>query len=329
MQNSQSVVSAPSFARPSTPAAVCMHIIRLRQPATRSTLVELSGKSQPTVTRAIASLIQANLVRERPDLSAPAGPGRPTIPLELEQSPWAHVGIAVGTNSTYVGAYNTRGQVLREQFIDVSPQAITPAEFIKTITPHVNSLVAATNLPMANVGLTTPGRIDKDGQVTAASLGWERVDISSYLRSRFTAPITVSSVVGAIAGAEQQLQSPEINKTVMLFYVDDSNGAAVMTPEGVTTLQVPDISANTTLGQVAVQIANDTTPNTIVLAGSAFANPADARSVGLALRSSRHRDAEIRVIPTHLDNARAAARAVALDRLISDPLGLAKRITAS
>ncbi|MBG9370397.1 ROK family protein, partial [Corynebacterium diphtheriae bv. gravis] len=38
---------------------------------------------------------------------------------------------------------------------------------------------------------------------------------------------------------------------------------------------------------------------------------------------------EIRVFPTHLDNARAAARAVALDHLIEDPLGLAKRILTS
>lgn len=306
-----------------------MHIIRLRQPVTRSVLVELSGKSQPTVTRAITALIEAKLVRERPDLSTPTGPGRPTIPLELEQSPWAHVGIAVGTNSTYVGAYNTRGQVLREQFIDVAPKNMTPAEFINAITPPVNSLVAATNLPIANVGITASGKINKDGQVTAANLGWERVDLAGFLRSRFSVPITVSSVITAIAGAEQQLQSPEAQKTVMLFYVDDSHGAAVMTPSGVTALDVPELNSNTTLGQVAVHMANDTNPHTIVLAGSAFASSTDARSVGLALRSSRHREAEIRVIPTHLDNARAAARAVALDRLISDPLGLAKRISAS
>ncbi|MCQ9359671.1 hypothetical protein NQ007_08830 [Corynebacterium sp. 142RC1] len=50
--------------------------------------------------------------------------------------------------------------------------------------------------------------------------------------------------------------------------------------------------------------------------------------MGRALRQVAA-DAEIRVIPTHLDNARAAARAVALDRLIDDPLGLAKRLASA
>lgn len=326
MQKTATAASTPAFARPTTPAAVCMHITRLRQPVTRSTLVELSGKSQPTVTRAVTALIDAKLVRERPDLSTPSGPGRPTIPIELDQSPWVQVGIAVGTKSTYIGAYNTRGQALREQFVEVSPAHMSPSDFVGAIAPHVQALSQATNLPLASIGMATSGHVSREGLVTASNLGWERIDIGSHLRSRFSAPLTITSVITAIAGAEQQLQSPEKTNTVLLFYVDDSNGAAVLTPEGVVRLDVANTDSQTTLGSIAVALAKETTPSTIVLAGSAFANPKDARSVALAIKSSRNRDVELRVIPTHLDNARAAARAVALDRLINDPLGLSKRM---
>lgn len=326
MQKSATAASTPAFARPITPAAVCMHITRLRQPVTRSTLVELSGKSQPTVTRAVAALIDAKLVRERPDLSFPTGPGRPTIPIELDQSPWVQIGLAVGTKSTYVGAYNTRGQVLREQFVEVTPAHLNPADFVGTLTPHIQALAQATNLPVSSIGMATSGHVSRDGFITAPNLGWDRVDIGSHLRKNFSAPLTITSVITAIAGAEQQLQSPEKTNTVLLFYVDDTNGAAVLTPEGVVRLDVANTDSYTTLGSIAVALAKETQPSTIVLAGSAFANPHDARAVALAIKSSRNRDVELRVIPTHLDNARAAARAVALDRLINDPLGLAKRM---
>ncbi|MCQ9370771.1 ROK family protein, partial [Corynebacterium sp. 35RC1] len=75
MESSARLRTAPSFTRPSSPAAACLHLIRHFQPVMRSTLIEGTGRSQPTVTRAVSALIGADLVRERPDLSTPTGPG--------------------------------------------------------------------------------------------------------------------------------------------------------------------------------------------------------------------------------------------------------------
>lgn len=90
-----------------------------------------------------------------------------------------------------------------------------------------------------------------------------------------------------------------------------------------------NIHGASSLGAAAVALVEQARPKVLVLAGSAFENSEDALAVGQALRKSPHgtKDKlEIRVIPTHLDNARAAARAIAMDRLIEDPLGLAKRL---
>lgn len=317
--------SVPTFSRPHTPAAVCMHIIRLRQPVSRGILKELSGKSQPTVTRAVNALIEHGLVQERADLAVAKRPGRPTVPVQLGNSPWAQVGIALGTNSTYIGAYNTRGQVLREKFVEVAPIQMTPLDFINVLEPHVRSLVEGTGLPLANLGISSSGTVDAEGIITAPNLGWSQVDIAQLLRAKFEVPISVASVISAIAGAEQQLQSPEHEHTVLLFYVDDTVGAAVLTPDGVRPLTLNQNTARVSLGPAALYLANKTNPKIIVLAGSGFGQPDEARAVAAAIRSSqRTKDIEIRVIPTHLDNARAAARAVALDRLIHFPLELAQ-----
>lgn len=310
---------------PTTPAAVCMQIIRHRQPVSRALLVKLSGKSQPTITRAITALIDAGLVQERPDLATSNGPGRPTVPVELASSPWVHVGVAIGTHSTYLGAFNSRGKALREHFVEVTPAQITPAEFLTTLTPHITALVEATGLPLANLGVSTSGTVDDRGLVTADNLGWEDVHLQELFAGRFSVPLTITGVIDAIALAEQQLHSPENLSSVLMIYADDSRGAAILNQQGIQRLDI-NSAGNAPLGYLAVALANKTNPQAIVLSGGDFANPQDARAVGLAIKSSRHRDVEIRVIPTHLDNARAAARAVALDRLISDPLALAKEI---
>ncbi|MHC9880669.1 ROK family protein [Corynebacterium diphtheriae] len=331
MPNRRTLRNTPSFTKPTSPAASCLHLIRHLQPVTRATLVNGSGKSQPTVTRAVAALMEAHLVRERPDLSIPQGPGRPTIPIELAPSPWVHIGVAVGTRATYIGAYNTRGIALREKMIEIRPASTSIDTYIDAITTAITELTTLSELPLASIGISSSGRVSPTGLVTAANLGWDRLDIVSTLYKRIPVPIAVTSVITAIAGAEQQAQDPKHPSTTLIFYADDSTGAALETTESITTVPIDTSSEDVALlSEAAVRLVAEHAPNSIVLAGSAFSNPDDARTVGKALRSSpTNPNIEIRVFPTHLDNARAAARAVALDHLIEDPLGLAKRILAS
>ncbi|WP_281510941.1 ROK family protein [Corynebacterium belfantii] len=331
MPNRRTLRNTPSFTKPTSPAASCLHLIRHLQPVIRVTLVNGSGKSQPTVTRAVAALMEAHLIRERPDLSIPQGPGRPTIPIELAPSPWVHIGVAVGTRATYIGAYNTRGIALREKMIEIQPASTSIDTYIDAITTAITELTTLSELPLASIGISSSGRVSPTGLVTAPNLGWNRLDIVSALYKHIPVPIAVTSVITAIAGAEQQAQDPNHPSTTLIFYADDSTGAALQTPESITTVPIDTSSENVALlSEAAMHLVAEHAPNSIVLAGSAFSNPDDTRTVGKALRSSpTNPNIEIRVFPTHLDNARAAARAVALDHLIEDPLGLAKRILAS
>ncbi|MDO4630945.1 MAG: ROK family protein [Corynebacterium sp.] len=321
------------FRGPTTPAAVCLRIIRLKQPVTRTHLFEHSTHSQPTIARAVMALINAQLVRERPDKITAEGPGRPKIPLEMTPTPWVHVGVALGTKSTYLGIYGTRGQLLREQFVEITPAKHRMNTFIAEIIPHINAMVAATKLPLVNIGVSTSGVVREQKFITAPNLGWEGQDIVTPLERLFDVPITVTSVIEAIAGAEQQAQEPPLRPTAdetphehrgLVFYVDDSTGTAIHTMNSVELIKVGNYA---TLAEAAVDLTVQTKPDTVVLAGSAFANPTDAHAVGRALRESPESSGvEVRVIPTHIDNARAAARALALNGLLTDPLGFTKQI---
>ena len=146
-------VMATVFSRPRTPAAKCLHLVRLHQIVTRSELVEATGLSQPTITRAISALIGAGLVHERTDLTRSQGRGRPTIPLELTNHAALHAGIAVGTSTTYIGLFDTRGRTIRDADVPTPVAELTESDFIEHVMAGLNRLTAGLDRPLASVGV--------------------------------------------------------------------------------------------------------------------------------------------------------------------------------
>lgn len=230
--------------------------MRLQPLTTRSELVEATGLSQPTVTRAVTALINAGLVVERNDLTQSQGRGRPTIPLELADSPRVHAGIAVGTSVTYIGLFDIQGRTVRDVEVPTPMSRLRADDFIEHVMAGLNRLNAGLNRPLASVGVTFPGVVSDEGVVDAPSLGWDNVDIAGRLRFQFSVPVMVSAAVPAIIGSE--LQNAELDFTqpppvIMSLFADDSVGAALSETERIVALdQLPhDVSSVPTAALLA------------------------------------------------------------------------------
>ncbi len=354
--------SHPPFSSLRTPAAKCLHLIRLNPITSRSELVEATGLSQPTVTRAIASLVQGGYVVERNDLTRSQGRGRPSIPLELAETRCIHAGIAVGTTSTYVALFDIKGHTLRDTDLDTPVAELSQDDFIQHIMASLNRLTAGLDRPLASVGVTTSGTVTPDGVVNAPNLGWRNVDIASQLREQFSVPITVSSAVPAIIGSEIQSTTTVAAQHIVTLFADDSIGAAVSAADGVHHIDIhrPDLTTSgllddinsphvhtlidavthaksdssaraaldrraAALGEVAASLIRDYEPTTMVVAGSAFVD--DQAGPAIFARSVRahlpeDRQVELRMIPTHREVVRDIARAVALDYVLREPLSI-------
>lgn len=234
----------PVFTPPQTPAARCLHLVRLNPIITRSELVEATGLSQPTITRATAALLEAGLVQERTDLTRTRGRGRPTVPLEVADIKWMLAGIAIGTSSTHIALYDTMGRTLREDDISTPVAKLSEEDFIEHIMAGVNRLTTGLSHTLVSVGVTTSGAVDDNGLVWASNLGWEGVDIAARLRYQFNVPVVVSSAIPAILGSETQ--SADLNATgnTLVLFADDSIGAALSSEEGVSQLiPLPRVSS--------------------------------------------------------------------------------------
>lgn len=350
-----------AFSRPQNPAAKCLHLVRLNPVTSRSELVTATGLSQPTVTRAIAALMSAGYVTERMDLSKSKGRGRPIIPLELSDLEPVFAGISVGTTATYIALFDIKGRTIRDLDVDVPVADLSQDDFIQHIMAGLNRIMADLARPLATVGVTTSGAVSPDGVVNAPNLGWRDVNIAAQLNEQFSVPVTVSSAVAAIIGSEIQSGDIIGDAPIMAIFADDSIGASVTADKRVVPIAVDRgdlttqglldqigsggqslndaISLSRTdpsirealdhraggLGEVAAQLMAEHGATTLVVAGSAFID--DPKAPAIFARTVRHTladgtDASLRMIPTHREMVRDIARAVALDLVLREPLGV-------
>lgn len=340
--------TGPTFTRPQNPAAKCLNLVRLNPICTRSELMEATGLSQPTITRAVTALLNAGLLHERTDLTRSQGRGRPTVPLELTENDWIFAGIAIGTRSTYIAIYDCLGRVLRDADFELIVSQLDPEDWVHHIMAGVNKLTAGLQRPLVSVGVTGSGSIDAEGRVHAANLGWSGLDIKQMMHYQFQVPITVAPAVASILGSETQASDFTNTERVLVFFADDSLGAVLGSADEVSYLDTTPadglvhsaVAARIAAGEderavlderarglaeFAADLVTQHHPDTIVIAGGAFYDDAQAPK----LFASRVRElagpgVALRMIPNHRHITRAIARAVALDPLLRDPLSLGR-----
>ena len=350
-----------AFSRPRSPAAKALHLVRLGELTSRSELIEATGLSQPTITRAVTALVEAGYVTERMDLARSTGRGRPTVPLELAEPRAVHAGVSIGTDSTYIGLFDLKGHLLRSVDLELAVAALDQDDFIQHIMAGLNRLSAGLNRPLATVGVTASGTVTDAGSVTAPNLGWHDVELGAQLREQFAVPVQVTSVSAAIVGSEMQSSTNLAMPSVLALFADDSIAAAVGTDEEVAPIEVAreDLTTQGLLEQINEpsirtlrQAVTDTTvqhvsraaldrrarglgelvgelceahePSTVVIAGSAFIDdPLAPAPFAQAVRETFEAKVDLRMLPTHREMVRDIARAVALDLVLADPVAVA------
>ncbi|MCP1388123.1 ROK family transcriptional regulator [Corynebacterium sp. TA-R-1] len=350
-----------AFSRPASPAAKCLHLVRLGELTSRSELIEATGLSQPTITRAVTALVGAGYVTERMDLAKSNGRGRPTIPLELADPEAVHAGVSIGTESTYIALFDVKGRTLTCVDAELPVAKLDQDDFIQHIMAGLNRLTAAIGRPLATVGVTASGTVTDDGRVTAPNLGWNNVPFGPQLREQFSVPVLVTSVSAAIVGSELQSSRDLTIPSTLALFADDSIACAVTTPDGVEPVEVSrddlttqglldsigDSSVRTLhdavtnarvqnaarpaldrrargLGQLVGELCETYQPATVVVAGSAFIDdPLAPAPFAQAVRETVGKNLDLRLLPTHREMVRDIARAAALDLVLRDPLSVA------
>lgn len=217
----------PTSARAANAAAV-LRAVLLHGPVPRTRIAELSGLSPATVTRLLPLLAERGLVRELDGPDAAQTLGRPRVPVDLDASGWAVLGVHIGVRRSVFGLLDLRGRWLGASELeheDPSPDAV-----IEQACARLRSLRGRVVGPrrLLGLGVITGGRIDAETGILESQpgLGWRDVDLRDEFARRTGLPVHVDEHVRAMAAAESLFGRTRQARSVGYLYVGNVVGFA-------------------------------------------------------------------------------------------------------
>ncbi|WP_431955047.1 ROK family protein [Nocardia lijiangensis] len=227
----QRPVVAPELRISDNPAAAVLRAAT-GGPISRDNAARTTGLSIATVNRQVSALLNAGLLRERPDLTTSGAVGRPRVPFEVDHDTYLTLGIHIGAAATKIVVADLRGRILGGLAI-ATPQ--TGQEFATTTVARSAKAFLQRwhrRKPLW-AGVAIGGRVDPlTGVVDHPKLEWKGAQVGAVLGEVLELPVSVAPHVEAMAGSELLLPNPEPREgqqrgSSLFFYVRETAGIAV------------------------------------------------------------------------------------------------------
>jgi predicted NBD/HSP70 family sugar kinase len=200
-------VVAPSLRAPEAAPSAVFAAVRQRGPVARDTIATLTGLSIATVNRQVSALLDAQLLRERPDLAVPGAIGRPRIPVEINHEPYLTLGLHIGARTTSIVASDLFGRTL--DAVETPTPGGSQAAALAALADSARRYLGRWHRRRALwIGVASGGVVDSaGGQIDHPRLGWTQAPVGAVLGAALGVPVSVASHVDAMAGAELLLGS--------------------------------------------------------------------------------------------------------------------------
>lgn len=202
-------------------------------PLTRMQLVELTGATQPTVTRWIADLLAAGVVREVGAAGDEPRPGRPAVLVDLVPEAAVAAALCLTRVSVEVGLVNLKGQILGRRARSISARdQDAPASVVEWACDQLTAMVAREQVPesrLLGVGIGASGIVDSDRgiglqyTVVDGRLVGTEVDFGALFARRLAWPVCLATNSSAMVLGERWFGSRETH--CVFLYVDEGVGA--------------------------------------------------------------------------------------------------------
>lgn len=192
----------PALRVPDTAVAAVFDVVRRQGPVARDAIAAGSDLSIATVNRQVSALLAAGLLRERPDLAAPGAIGRPRVPVEVNHEPYLVLGLHIGARTTGIVASDLLGRAL--DAVELPTPGGSQTATIAALTASARSYLSRWHRrrPLW-VGIAVGGVVDNAGGVVDhLRLGWTQAAVGPAFAAALGLPVSVASLVDAMAGAE-------------------------------------------------------------------------------------------------------------------------------
>lgn len=229
-------------------------------PLDRADLVRTTGLSRPSVSAAVADLLDAGIVEEVAE--APAGRGRPSKRVRLSTRRAHGIGIELGRRHVAVAIADATGAVVASDTVDADPASSLAARADAAL--HLTASIASAHAidlgGVHRVAVGTPGpRFAAAGRTAAdfnlARLERERASVAAVVADRFAVPVEIGNNTRYTALAEARRRGRGID--LVYLRVDEGvGGGIVLHGEPVTGT----LGAAGEMGHVSVDPLGDRCP---------------------------------------------------------------------
>lgn len=198
-------------------------------PAARSELSRATGLAPGTVTRLTAELIAAGMVHEQPSVVQTRQPGRPRLPVAIDDRTLRAAGVHIGVLRTTIGLVDLAGGIVAER--ELKHRSRKPQSIIRQAATGLRALIDAE--PPGSVlglGASLSGPVDPASGVVPehSALGWHDVALRDELESGVRLPVVLDSTMRALPLAETWFTGAGASPSMLHVFVGNVVGAALL-----------------------------------------------------------------------------------------------------
>lgn len=177
-----------------------LEVLREDGPLSRSDLARRLQLSPPTITRIVADLLEAGIVREQ-SAGDSTGGRRPTL-LAFNARANLIIGVYIGRHITGALA-DLHGSILARRALPALPGADGVSRLLDVIG-QLQAEAAALGLPVRGVGIGAPSIVHQPEGIVVLSPGhgWRNLPLKATLETRLGLPVFVENEVNLIALGE-------------------------------------------------------------------------------------------------------------------------------
>lgn len=181
-----------------------MQYLQQQPSLTRSDLATATGLNRATITRLIADLSGSGFVRENGLESS--GPGRPSIPLEINPEAGYLIGAEIGSDFLTVILSNFAHEILwydKRNFVRGSDFETVLPDLIKILVDAIKQIENPL-LPLYGISIGLQGLVNSEDNILlyAPNLNWRDIRLGDLLSQEFDVPIYIDNVASLSAFGE-------------------------------------------------------------------------------------------------------------------------------
>jgi predicted NBD/HSP70 family sugar kinase len=195
-----------------------LHLIRDRQPISRTDVVHQTGLRPGTVSVVVNRLLKSGFVYEAEE--APSKGGRRAVYLQVNAEKAYAVGLSIGVHHSVYVVSDFNGRVLSQRTLRTSRNA---EPFLRELGQQIASHLQTgyPNGRFSGVGASVPGLLDRGNGVVVFSpnLGWSNVPVRRLLQEQVNLPVHIENDANAAALSELWYGPLEVSSAHSLLFV--------------------------------------------------------------------------------------------------------------